>query len=1687
MHHKEKQISKRRVRLVISLGLSLLLALMVSSASESQSPEPGLRPAGTPSGQTATLLPDGRSLMIGGEGPTGPLASASLWDSRTKSSVSIEDRLLYPRAFHTATLLPDGTVLVLGGVDSQNLVVDRAELFSMERGRFQTLPPTGLTPRAYHTATVLTDGRMLVAGGITTGARLAPLAELWDPSSNSAEILPSSLIIPRQRHTATFLPNGHVLLWGGVDQNGQRLNNGEDYDPITKNFVLVETPYLQPSSSDTQAPSIVESLPHDDAADVDPKAIISLRFSEPMHVETVNATSVVLAGTDGIVTTQVIPTENGMLAFIIPKRPLVLGTTYTVTISGPTDLAGLEMPRTTIQFTVGDVLSSFTEDDEEWKPTNLQNWRRGDRESSWRSLPSLQAAPGVTALSGQVLTLNRRPLANVTLQIDDKLVQTDSSGRFLLANISSGQKVLVIDGKTANRGVKIYGLFEAGVNITSGKTNVLPYTIWMPVIDTVHAVTIPSPTTSEVMVTTPLIPGLKLFIPPKTIIRDRNGQVVRTISITPIPIDRPPFPLPMTGEFPIFFTIQPWGAHVETLDADIPHGIRVVYPNYQNFPSGMSVDFWNYEPDGIGWFQYGKGKTSSDGVDVVPDMGVAIHKFTASSFVPVFGGGTPPPNGPEAGDDDSDGDPVDLSTGLFVLNKTDLFLPDVFPISLTRTYRQNDTISRPFGIGATHPYELFLAPSGGHYLAVELILPDGGRIYYNRISPGVGYVDGVFEHALTPSEYYKSQIKWNGNGWDLTLKNGTVYVFGKNAPLQYIRDRHGNRITITRTNAQTGNITKITSTNGRSVDFTYDASNRIIEAKDNIGRTVLYTYDTEGRLATVTDPNNGVTEYTYDSNHRMLTIEDARGIVFLTNEYDANGRVINQTQADNTTYQFAYTLASGKVIQTDVTNPRGHIRRVTFDSSSYTLTDTHALGQPEQQTITYERQAGTNLVLSITDSLNRKTSFTYDSFGNRTSVTRLFGTSEAVTTTFTYEPQFNQLASVTDPLNHTTSFSYDTLGNLISITDPLTHQTTLTYHPDGKPSSIKNHLNHTTEFNYELGDLTSVTDPLGNTTTRFYDNVGRLLNLTNPLGHMTAYEYDPLNRVTRVVDALGGATAFSYDPNGNLLSVTDARNNATTYIYNTMDRLESRTDPLLLAESYLYDNNGNLATFTDRKTQTTGFTYDALNRRMGVTYADASTVTYTYDAGNRVTQIVDSLSGTITRTYDNLDRLTSETTPQGTVSYTYDAANRRSTMTVAGQPTVNYTYDEANRLTQITQGSSTVSFGYDAANRRKSTTLPNGIVVEYIYDSASRVTAIDYKQGTTVLGNLTYQYDANGNRTQIGGSWARTGLPQALSSAIYNAANQMTAFGDQMLTYDANGNLTGDGVSNYVWDPRNRLTSIDSPATNANFQYDPLKRRINKSINGTSISFLYDGQTPIQELEGSTPTANLLTGLGFDEYFTRTGSTGTNNLLMDALGSTIALANDSSVVQTEYTYEPFGKTTISGQSNSNPFQYTGRENDQDGFYYYRARYYSPQFDRFVSPDPLLCGLSNTVPLKSIMKNPQTNNSFAYVNNSPINLRDPLGLTPECQYYDQRCSEVTGEFAIYYFCDLAKGVCENTPRDTYFNCVRQCLQDFDKNICVKNYGRKDPTGNVTKYCSEIAGHTLCLPFCVGAVPGMGEGN
>ncbi len=115
--------------------------------------------------------------------------------------------------------------------------------------------------------------------------------------------------------------------------------------------------------------------------------------------------------------------------------------------------------------------------------------------------------------------------------------------------------------------------------------------------------------------------------------------------------------------------------------------------------------------------------------------------------------------------------------------------------------------------------------------------------------------------------------------------------------------------------------------------------------------------------------------------------------------------------------------------------------------------------------------------------------------------------------------------------------------------------------------------------------------------------------------------------------------------------------------------------------------------------------------------------------------------------------------------------------------------------------------------------------------------------------------------------------------------------------------------------------------------------------------------------------------LDIDEALSRSDATGTFSYLADGLGSTVAIADATGAPSATYTYAPFGDTAVTGLS-PNPFQFTGRENDGTGLYYYRARYYAPTLGRFLAEDPTR--LAGGV------------NFYTYVSNIPTHMMEDVG-------------------------------------------------------------------------------------------------
>ena len=189
---------------------------------------------------TATLLPNGKVLVVGGLNVSGVLSRAELYDP-TNGAWAPTGQLGRARESHTTTLLPNGKVLVAGGVDVSG-VLRSAELYDPSTGTWRATGDLNVA-RSEHTATLLPNGRVLVTAGLPNALfnGRTNASELYDPATG-VWTSTGFLKTPRSRATATLLPNGKVLVAGGSGFTSETVNppcchvllaSVEIYDPAT--------------------------------------------------------------------------------------------------------------------------------------------------------------------------------------------------------------------------------------------------------------------------------------------------------------------------------------------------------------------------------------------------------------------------------------------------------------------------------------------------------------------------------------------------------------------------------------------------------------------------------------------------------------------------------------------------------------------------------------------------------------------------------------------------------------------------------------------------------------------------------------------------------------------------------------------------------------------------------------------------------------------------------------------------------------------------------------------------------------------------------------------------------------------------------------------------------------------------------------------------------------------------------------------------------------------------------------------------------------------------------------------------------------------------------------------------------------------------------------------------------------
>ena len=737
-----------------------------------------------------------------------------------------------------------------------------------------------------------------------------------------------------------------------------------------------------------------------------------------------------------------------------------------------------------------------------------------------------------------------------------------------------------------------------------------------------------------------------------------------------------------------------------------------------------------------------------------------------------------------------------------------------------------------------------------------------------------------------------------------------------------------------------------------------------------------FTYDPRGFLDSVTDARSHTTHYVWDDLGRLTEVRNdlAESTFF---------RYRGPSPTDPFSAAPPGRFLSEVEIGTTVADGEGQVRRMRYDASG-------RLDRVERK--------------DDSDTWSTFVTYFYDSDDNRVQ------SKDAVDRDVLFEYDLlDRLTQVTDeaPTPNVTQFAYDAVGNRTEILDAKLRQTLFRYD--------------------DLDRLTEVEQVAETLTTAFtYDAAGNVTNVTDAKGQETDYAYDTRSRLTSVTQELGQDVLYAYDDRGRLEKTTNARDQVLDYTYfpwGGLDKVEHRASAGAAVDrtvSYTYDDVGNLLTTSDSQLDpdpgTPGvqplytFTYDALDRVDLVTahYLPGGdrTLDSDYDRfANRDGLVFTDGVDVLTHTwhFNDLDRLEwADLASPTRIDFGYYANDELHTITrQATAPTTGplstYSYWPHGPVQQIlvtgTPGE-LLKLDYtvdptlnvdDVTETRDGTTSG---VFDYGYDGIDRLTGADYPNAFGLPADESFIYDPAGNRDDASSQGTFT----------YDANNRIQTSAGFSWTFDADGNVltrTETATSTeerFTFDKTNRLEAwekgpVGSPTDTASYLYDPFGRRVQKTVNGVTTWFLWDGDALAAEFDGSGLRARRYTyaggfapievadpaaGGGEDVYDVHTDHLDTPRMLTDA----------GQAVVWRQSHEAYGTAVLDPGNSVTDFQvrFPGQYLDEEtGFHYNFFRYHDPSVGRYISADPI--GQRADV------------NTFSYARNDPMAFVDPDGRDP----------------------------------------------------------------------------------------------
>jgi RHS repeat-associated protein len=718
-----------------------------------------------------------------------------------------------------------------------------------------------------------------------------------------------------------------------------------------------------------------------------------------------------------------------------------------------------------------------------------------------------------------------------------------------------------------------------------------------------------------------------------------------------------------------------------------------------------------------------------------------------------------------------------------------------------------------------------------------------------------------------------------------------------------------------------------------------------------------YEYNSVGWLIAETDQLGNRTEIRYDK-HGLVTRVDVREKVPLADsptgeeifttryKYDNLDRMESVTDGLGNTTRFEYDSRDTIISQED---PLGNITR--FDCDIYgrqvaeriEMTETGLGGgtrQPNSDIVTqYVYDANGNLIRLI-DAHNTPTHQVYDALDRRIELRFVDGTA----TKYKYDGNDN-VVWLQDNNSLIKRTTYDPLDNPVLMdVDKNELKPNLVVEGAMYEAFEYDALGQMTRAKNDWADIHFEVDFLGRayeelvkfsdqasvfTLKRAYDDFDFLSRLTYPNGRTLVYQPDELNRIKRIENKTYGA---NYPGDTNLPQQRMILEN--TYRGLRIDRKSYGNGA---STGYAYDGDGRIISISHRDVQNT----------------ELLTIQHLYDAVGNM-------------------RFKREFTPNDNYGEVYK-------------------YDSRSQLTlfQEIQPSPTNA---DRLNL-KALAPTTSMLAEHQYKGQSQVINPMLGSLAQVHNQFIFKYDKLGNRLE-------ERIQNQAQPITYtpNNLNQYTQRNNTQFYYNPSGNLhqekIGATARDYIYNHRNQIVRVKVGVNLAQFRYDTLGRRIWSDTGGVKSYFLYDGDNVIEEWRQTALQQSIQL---FDQYVNEFDFDSRLHLAIDKteywygkdlIGSNRVMTDIASVEAADFKYTLFGRGASHTSTLENHCLFSGRTFDKEiGYYYFRARHYSPDLGRFIQRDPLY--RSSQI------------NVYIFVDNNPTNSTDPLGLKKSKKLESQR--------------------------------------------------------------------------------------